>query len=186
MWGRGVVRLLHSISTCVPFVGNYLSIRSSKYIGHKDLRPPLFLNLVAKKRRTMATSHSSYAARMVASKKAESLMAPLLDAISEDGSTESESTVNTKESKLETVKLTPMQKLKSFAGKWVYSHCIISESKHSTPLTLSALSSPPSTYLFICWSCSVSGGDDNCTGNDSIRNGRGVHWTVSQNNRISS
>ncbi len=133
----------------------------------------------------MATSHSSYAAKMVASKKAESLLAPLLDAISEDGSTESESTVNTKESKLETVKLTPMQKLKSFVGKWVYSRWIVSESKQRSPLTRSALSSP-STYLFIGWSCSVSGGDDNCTDNDSIRDGRGVHWTVSRNRRISS
>ena len=58
---------------------------------------------------------SRYMAEKVASKRAESLMAPLLDAIDDDESTESESTLDS--TKVEFVRLTPLQKLKSFVGK---------------------------------------------------------------------
>ena len=55
----------------------------------------------------------------------------------------------------------------------------------SVPLPLTALSFP-STPHFRGWSCSVGGGDDNFTGSCSIRDGRGVHWKVSQNHLGSS
>ncbi len=73
----------------------------------------------------MASFATSYVAGKVASKKAEGLMAPLLKAVDDDGSTESESTLDSKKSDTETVKLTPMQKLKSTAGKWNYSHDVV-------------------------------------------------------------
>lgn len=63
----------------------------------------------------MASFATSYVAGKVASQKAEGLLAPLLEAADDDGSTASESTFNSKKSDIETVKLSPMQKLKSTA-----------------------------------------------------------------------
>ncbi len=80
---------------------------------------------VANRRRTMASLATSYVAGRVASKRAEGLMAPLLEAVDDDGSTESESTFHSKEIDNEVMKLTPMQKLKSAAGKWNYSHDVV-------------------------------------------------------------
>ena len=73
----------------------------------------------------MASFATSYVAGKAASKKIECLMVPLLEAVNDDGSTESESTLDSKKSDTETVKLTPMQKLKSTAGKWNYSHDVV-------------------------------------------------------------
>ncbi len=73
----------------------------------------------------MASFATSYVAGKVPSNKIECLMAPLLEAVNDDRSTESESTLDLKKSDIETVKLTPMQKLKSTAGKWNYSHDVV-------------------------------------------------------------
>ena len=58
----------------------------------------------------------SYMARKATAKKAEGIMEPLLDAIVEDSDEESELTARSfRSDTLETVKLTPMQKIKIFA-----------------------------------------------------------------------
>jgi hypothetical protein len=58
----------------------------------------------------------SYMARKATAKKAEGIMEPLLDAIVEDSDDESELTARSfRSDTLESVKLTPMQKIKIFA-----------------------------------------------------------------------
>lgn len=58
----------------------------------------------------------SYMARKATAKKAEGIMEPLLNAIVEESDDESELTVRSfRSDTLETVKLTPLQKIKIFA-----------------------------------------------------------------------
>lgn len=73
----------------------------------------------------MASFATSYVAGKVASQKAEGLIAPLLEAADDDGSTGSESTFDSKKRDIETVKLSPMQRMKSTASKCYYSHDVV-------------------------------------------------------------
>ena len=80
---------------------------------------------------------SSYLARKAASKKAEGMLAPLLESDEESSAASSRSSDDGSEESMEAVKQTPMQKLKSLVG----------ERKNDAVSLTENISSP---YKFVC------------------------------------